>query len=141
MKTIRLTIFESGSFAEGKPPCALYIPDHDEFIVEGITDIELAVCSAPGLGNFPARLIKPEDMSYETRGNGTNKRHVCNILPETADADNLLVVEVITPNGNWSSYPPHKHELDNLPLESALEEIYYYRINPLSGFCFPASLY
>ena len=79
----------------------------------------------PGLGNFPARLITPDDMKYETRGNGTNTRHVCNILPENADADNLLVVEVITPNGNWSSYPPHKHEADKLPLESALEETYY----------------
>ena len=132
----RLTIFGIESFAKGTPPSALYIPDHDEFVVEALTDIELAVCSAPGLGNFPARLIKPEDMTYETRGNGTNTRHVCNILPETADADNLLVVEVLTPNGNWSSYPPHKHEADNLPLESSLEETYYYRLNPPQGFAF-----
>ena len=132
----RLSVFDSKSIAEGKPPYAVYVPNNDEFVVEALTDLELAVCSAPGLGNFPARLIKPEDMTYETRGHGTNTRHVCNILPETADADNLLVVEVITPNGNWSSYPPHKHEADNLPRESALEETYYHRLNPPQGFAF-----
>ena len=132
----RLRVFDSNSIAERKPPYAVYVPNNDEFVVEALTDLELAVCSAPGLGNFPARLITPEDMTYETRGHGTNTRHVCNILPETADADNLLVVEVITPNGNWSSYPPHKHEADNLPRESALEETYYHRLNPPQGFAF-----
>ncbi len=132
----RLSVFDSKSIVEGKPPYAVYVPNNDKFVVEALTDLELAVCSAPGLGNFPARLIKPEDMTYETRGHGTNTRHVCNILPETADADNLLVVEVITPNGNWSSYPPHKHEADNLPRESALEETYYHRLNPPQGFAF-----
>jgi len=132
----RLTVFESNYVAEGKPPFAVYVPDNDEFYVEALTDLELAVCSAPGFGNFPARMIKPEEMTYETRGYGTNTRHICNILPETADADNLLVVEVITPSGNWSSYPPHKHEADNLPIESALEETYYHRLNPPQGFAF-----
>ena len=132
----RLSVFDRKSIAEGIPPYAVYVPNNDEFVVESLTDVELAVCSAPGLGNFAARLIKPEDTVYETRGQRTNTRHVCNILPETADADNLLVVEVITPNGNWSSYPPHKHELDNLPRESALEETYYHRLNPPQGFAF-----
>ena len=132
----RLTLFDNNSVSEERPPYAVYVPDNDEFLVEALTDLELAVCSAPGLGNFPARLITPKEMTYETRGYGTNTRHVCNILPETKDADNLLVVEVITPNGNWSSYPPHKHEEDNLPRESALEEIYYHRLNPPQGFAF-----
>jgi len=132
----RLSVFGSKPIAEADPPYAVYVPNNEEFMVEALTDMELAVCSAPGLGNFPVRLIKPEDMTYETRGHGTNKRHVCNILPETADADNLLVVEVITPNGNWSSFPPHKHEADNLPWESALEETYYHRLNPPQGFAF-----
>ena len=119
-----------------KPPFAVYIPNEDEFTVEALTDLELAVCSAPGKGNYSARLITPEDMTCETRGHGTNTRHICNILPEKAEADSLLVVEVITPNGNWSSYPPHKHDLDNLPEESFLEETYYHRINPPQGFAF-----
>ncbi|HIN48925.1 MAG TPA: 5-deoxy-glucuronate isomerase, partial [Deltaproteobacteria bacterium] len=110
--------------------------NEDRFEVEALSDLELAVCSAPGKGSFPARLIRPENMTYEKRGHGTNTRHICNILPETADADSLLVVEVMTPNGNWSSYPPHKHDSDNIPEESFLEETYYHKINPPQGFAF-----
>ena len=64
----RLKIFGSKSVAEGRPPYAVYVPNNDEFVVVALTDLELAVCSAPGLGNFPAMLIKPGDMTYETRG-------------------------------------------------------------------------
>ena len=73
-------------------------------------------------------------MEKEKRGEGSNTRYVCNILPEIEPADSLLVVEVITPSGNWSSYPPHKHDQDNLPTESYLEETYYHRINPSQGY-------
>ena len=60
--------------------------------------------------------IKPDDLTVEDRGKGTNLRHVVNILPETdPTAESLLVVEVITPGGHWSSYPPHKHDRDALP--------------------------
>lgn len=118
------------------PPWAIYAPNDSSFEVKALTDVELAVCSAPGHGGFPPRLIPPDAMSQETRGRATNTRHVCNILPETADADNLLVVEVITPSGCWSSYPPHKHDQNNLPAESALEETYYHRFDPPQGFGF-----
>ena len=132
----RESIFSSESKKKWKPPYAVYIPSKDKFSIRALTDLELAVCSAPSKGSFPARLISPRDMTYEKRGKGTNTRYVCNILPETADADSLLVVEVITPNGNWSSYPPHKHDSDNLPEESFLEETYYHRLNPPQGFAF-----
>jgi 5-deoxy-glucuronate isomerase len=132
----RMSIFSENSGTDSKPPYAVYVPNDDQFSVTAETDLELALCSAPGKGSFPARLIKPEHMTYETRGKGTNTRHICNILPETAEADSLLVVEVITPNGNWSSYPPHKHDSDNIPEESYLEETYYHRINPPQGFAF-----
>ena len=69
-----------------------------------------------------------------TRGSGTNTRHVQNILPETEPAHSLLVVEVITPPGHWSSYPPHKHDRDALPDESLLEETYYHRLDPAQGY-------
>ena len=68
------------------------------------------------------------------RGKGTNARHVRNVLPETAAAESLLVVEVITPGGNWSSYPPHKHDRDAPPEETYLEETYYHRLSPPQGF-------
>ena len=96
----------------------------------------MAVCRAPAEGSYPAKLLTPEDCSYEIRGNGTNQRHVCNILFGNAAAESLLVVEVITPNGHWSSYPPHKHDSDDAPNETLLEETYYHRINPPQGFAF-----
>ncbi|HEX5128878.1 MAG TPA: 5-deoxy-glucuronate isomerase, partial [Usitatibacter sp.] len=121
---------------EGKPH-AVYVPAGSPWRVEAVTDVTLAVCSAPSKGGkHPARHIKPQEMSQETRGKGTNVRYVTNILPEEAPADALLVVEVITPGGHTSSYPPHKHDQDNLPAESALEETYYHRLNPPQGFAF-----
>lgn len=121
---------------EGKP-WSVYAPQGASWSVTATTDLELAVCSAPGLGGgLPARVIGPDDVGQQVRGKGTNTRYVTNILPETEPADSLLVVEVITPGGHTSSYPPHKHDRDNLPLESYLEETYYHRLNPPQGFAF-----
>jgi 5-deoxy-glucuronate isomerase len=121
---------------EGEPT-ALYVPACSRWSVTAETDLELAVCTAPGTpGSHPARAIRPEGLSKETRGKGTNTRYVTNILPEDQPADSLLVVEVITPGGHTSSYPPHKHDQDNLPEESLLEETYYHRLNRPQGFAF-----
>ena len=118
-------------------PAAVYVPGGSDWTVSAETDLELAVCSAPDPeGNLPARVIAPSDLSKETRGTGTNTRYVTNILPEDQPAQSLLVVEVITPGGHTSSYPPHKHDQDNLPHESLLEETYYHRLNPPQGFAF-----
>jgi 5-deoxy-glucuronate isomerase len=121
---------------DGKP-WSVYVPQGSDWSVTAETDLELAVCSAPGLGGrLPARVIAPDSIGQEVRGKGTNTRYVTNILPEGQPADSLLVVEVITPGGHTSSYPPHKHDEDNLPAESYLEETYYHRLNPPQGFAF-----
>jgi 5-deoxy-glucuronate isomerase len=121
---------------DGKP-WSVYVPQGSSWAVNAETDLELAVCSAPGLGGgLPARVIAPESLGREVRGKGTNTRYVTNILPESEPADSLLVVEVITPGGHTSSYPPHKHDRDDLPRESHLEETYYHRLNPPQGFAF-----
>ncbi|WP_420347923.1 5-deoxy-glucuronate isomerase [Pelagibius sp.] len=127
---------ERMSVFEGKAPSSVYVPNGERYSVTARTEVELAVCSAPGAGTHPVRLIAPEDVGFEERGRGTNRRLIYNILPETEPADSLLVVEVITPNGNWSSYPPHKHDTDNIPTESSLEETYYHHLNPPQGFAF-----
>ena len=75
-------------------------------------------------------------MKRFSRGKELNERFVCDILPQTEPASHLLVVEVRTPSGHSSSYPPHKHDVDNLPQESALEETYYHRLQPAQGFAF-----
>ena len=126
----RMSVFEDIN------PHAVYVPNNKKIKVTALTKLELAIAIAPGLNNFPARHIKPSEMSSEVRGEGSNQRFICNILPEQDDADSLLVVEVKTPSGNWSSYPPHKHDSDNIPVETYLEETYYHRINPPQGFVF-----
>ena len=119
------------------PPHALYVPAGSDWSVTAETDLELAVCSAPGGGDHEAKLTPPGTHPKEVRGKGSNVRHVNNIMPETdGSAHSLLVVEVITPNGNTSSYPSHKHDRDDLPNESLLEETYYHRLNPSQGFAF-----
>ncbi|WP_085524579.1 5-deoxy-glucuronate isomerase [Tuberibacillus sp. Marseille-P3662] len=126
----RMNVFEK------TPPYSVYVPSSDSFSVEALTDLEIAVCLAPGQGTYEARLIAPDDVGVEHRGAGHMQRQVHNILPEQNPADSLLVVEVFTPDGNYSSYPPHKHDEDRLPEESYLEETYYHKINPESGFLF-----
>ena len=120
------------------PPYAVYIPNDSSYVVEATTELELAVCKAPGHGNHKARLIEPDpEKKCSTRGQGSNTRFIQDILPDWDEsADSLLVVEVYTPAGNWSSYPPHKHSIDDIPNESLLEETYYHRINPSQGFSF-----
>ena len=126
----RMSPFDGG-------PAALYVPAGLSWSVIAETTLELAVCTAPDLiGDLPARVIEPARIETLSRGKGTNVRHVANILPETEPAQSLLVVEVITPGGHTSSYPPHKHDTDNLPHESLLEETYYHRLNPPQGFAF-----
>jgi 5-deoxy-glucuronate isomerase len=119
---------------EGEKPYAVYLPKGSDYRVEATTALELAVCSAPGGGSYEARLIGPEQVAYSKRGKDTNTRHVYDILPEGEPAHSLLVVEVITPSGCWSSYPSHKHDTLNLPEESELQETYYHRLNPPQGF-------
>jgi 5-deoxy-glucuronate isomerase len=120
---------------DGKP-ASVYLPWHLPWAVTARGEVELAVCTAPGGGDYQARLIPPEAVVASTRGRASNTRHVHDILPEGAPAHSLLVVEVITPGGCWSSYPSHKHDQDNLPEESQLEEVYYHRFNPPQGFGF-----
>ncbi|WP_159881264.1 5-deoxy-glucuronate isomerase [Paenibacillus puerhi] len=124
----RMSVFEK------IPPYSVYVPSDDRWKVKALTEVELAVCAAPGRGTYPARLIAPDRVGVEMRGYGNIERRIHNILPEQEAADSLLVVEVFTPNGHWSSYPPHKHDRDALPEESFLEETYYYHVQPAHGF-------
>lgn len=119
------------------PAHSLYVPAGARWEAVATGPLELAICTAPGTaGARPARVIGPDDVEMVTRGKGTNTRYPRNILSETAPADSLLVVEVITPGGHTSSYPPHKHDTDDLPRESLLEETYYHRFSRPQGYGF-----
>jgi 5-deoxy-glucuronate isomerase len=125
----RRTVFD------GKP-WALYLPDGCRGRVtarpldeEG--KVVVAVAEAPssgrdGVASAPV-LIRPEDVEVEIRGAGNATRRIHHIIKPEFPADRLEVVEVYTPAGNWSSWPPHKHDVDDMPNEAVLEEIYYYQ--------------
>ena len=126
----RLSVFEE------KPPYALYLSEDASYQVECSSDrMEIALASAPTTHrHLPARVIRPEDVSVERRGEGNTQRRVQHILDTDQDAERLIVVEVITPAGNWSSFPPHKHDTENPPHEAYLEETYYHHVQPANGF-------
>ncbi|WP_070218112.1 5-deoxy-glucuronate isomerase, partial [Janthinobacterium sp. HH103] len=126
----RASVFEDVS------PYAVYVPLDTTVRITAVSAAEVALCSAPATTHRPARLIEPSTMTRSVRGQGANTRYVCDILPQTAEADGLLVVEVVTPSGHSSSYPPHKHDSDNIPTESSLEETYYHRLHPEQGFAY-----
>jgi 5-deoxy-glucuronate isomerase len=125
----RRTVFEG-------PATSLYLPAGLDYEIAADSTAEVAICTAPGSGAGQPRVIQPGEVGLETRGTGTNTRHVRNILDDKAEAESLLVVEVITPGGHWSSYPPHKHDRDAFPDETFLEETYYHRLSPAQGFAF-----
>src|SRR5690606_4323870 len=116
------------------PATSDYVPAGHRYTIEAMSDAEIAICTAPGSGAGTVRLIRSE--AVEVRGRGTNPRHVLNLLSDADQAESLLVVEVITPGGHWSSYPPHKHDRDAFPDETFLEETYYHRLSPPQGFAF-----
>ena len=117
-------------------PCALYLPPGTAYRVEAVTGLELAVTSSPAEQGAAAQLILSEDIEVEVRGSGNMEREIRPILMEDRLAERLLVVEVVTPSGHWSSYPPHKHDRDDRPRETYLEETYYHRFRREGGFAF-----
>ena len=112
-------------------PWALWVPDAAGLSVASGTSAVVAVARAPRSGRdgvaADAILIRPADVEVEIRGAGNASRQINHIIKPEFPADRLLVVEVLTPSGNWSSWPPHKHDVDDMPVEAVLEEVYCYQ--------------
>jgi len=106
-------------------PWTLYLPRDTVYTVEA--EGEVAISGARAETRHEPVLVRPEDVEIEVRGSGNATRQINHLLKPEFPADRLLVVEVFTPAGNWSSYPPHKHDEDHPPGEVVLEETYYYR--------------
>ena len=115
-------------------PHAVYLPDGHAAMLLASAVTEVAECRAPSTAALEPRFVSPSDCGYEIRGGGNATRQIVDILPPAFPADKLLICEVFTPGGNWSSYPPHKHDVDNPPGEVDLEEIYYYRMKQPDGY-------
>lgn len=122
-----------------EPPSALYLSRQTTFSVRANSDCEFAVAWVAADQDFDPCLVTPGDVELEIRGGDNATRHINRIMPPGFACQRLVVVEVYTPSGNWSSYPPHKHDIhkadpDGTLREADLEEVYYYKIDKPDGF-------
>lgn len=121
-------------------PYALYLPRETAFSVTALdAEVDLAYgwCRAEGV--HPPRLVTPEQVEIEIRGGGNATRQINPLFGPGFDCHRLVAVEVYTPSGNWSSYPPHKHDVHRVDsagrlLEADLEEIYFYKFDRPEGY-------
>jgi len=123
-------------------PYAVYLPRRVEFEIEALTDgFEVASCWVGTDRDFPIQLVTPAESKIELRGGGNASRQINSIIPPGFNCHRLIAVEVYTPGGNWSSYPPHKHDVHREDasgklLEADLEEIYFYKIDRPEGYAY-----
>jgi 5-deoxy-glucuronate isomerase len=128
------TIGERKSVFDGLPYC-VYLPTGHSVRFAAGSVCEIAECRVPSESKREPQLITPADVVTGLRGGGNASRQIVDIIRPDFPADKLVVIEVYTPGGNWSSFPPHKHDVHNPPTEVDLDEIYYYRIDrPREGF-------
>jgi len=126
----RATVFDG-------PPCpVLLVAPGEGFELVASTDALVCVASALGGRIALTKLVAPADVFVEARGSGNTARRIHHLLPPGAEAGRLIAFEVFTPGGNWSSYPPHKHDTEDPPREARLEELYFYRFARPQGFAF-----
>jgi 5-deoxy-glucuronate isomerase len=115
-------------------PYAIYLPAASRAQLRAETRCEIAECRVPSSARLKPQLISPKDVKTSLRGGGNASRQIVDVMPPDFPADKLMVVEVYTPSGNWSSYPPHKHDVHDPPNEVDLDEIYYYRMERPVGY-------
>jgi 5-deoxy-glucuronate isomerase len=121
-------------------PYALYLPRETEFTVTALDEgVDIACGWCRSEGNHPPHLVTPEQVAVEIRGGGNATRQINSLIPPGFDCHRLVAVEVYTPAGSWSSYPPHKHDLHRTDaagklLEADLEETYFYKFDRPEGY-------
>lgn len=123
-------------------PWAVYLPPGVDYEIEALTDgFEVASCWVRAEAEFAARLVTPRDSAIELRGGENASRQINGILPPGFPCQRIVAVEVYTPGGNWSSYPPHKHDVHRTGptgalLEADLEEFYFYKLDRPEGYAY-----
>ena len=116
------------------PATCVYVPCNTEFTIEGEGEVSMAVCKSPAKKKFKPVLINPEDVVIKDMGKPGWERQAHFILDERTEANIVYIGEAYVKGGQWASYPPHKHDDDNMPTEAATEEIYYYEFKKPQGF-------
>ncbi len=120
---------------------ALYLPRRTQFTVEAEEAGDFAVTWVPTDEDHEPWLIRPQDIKVSVRGGDNVSRQINDLLPPGSPVQRLVLVEVYTPSGNWSSYPPHKHDVhivgdDGTLVEADLEEVYFYKFDRPEGYAY-----
>ena len=124
------------SVFDGPPPPVVLVEPGRPVEIVAEAEALVVVASAPGGPVRRTAYVAPAEILVEVRGTGQTERRIHHLLPPSADAGRLIAFEVFTPGGNWSSYPPHKHDTEDPPREARLEELYFYRFARPQGFAF-----
>jgi 5-deoxy-glucuronate isomerase len=122
-------------------PHALYLPRQTEYTITAETHCEIALAWCAADQDYEPQLITPAEIEVEIRGGDNATRQINSIIPPGFPCQRLVVVEVYTPSGNWSSYPPHKHDVHHIDeggnlLEADLEEVYFYKFSEPTGYAY-----
>lgn len=118
---------------DGAATC-VYIPANKPFTITAVGEVSIAVCKSPSDKDFKAVVINPEDVVIKNLGKPGWEREAHFILDERTEANMLYIGEAYVKGGQWASYPPHKHDDDNMPIEAETEEVYYYEFKKPQGF-------
>jgi len=118
---------------DGAATC-IYVPANTPFKITAIGEVQIAVSKSPSDKASKPAIINPEDVVIKNLGKPGWEREAHFILDERVDANMLYIGEAYVKGGQWSSYPPHKHDEDNMPTEAETEEIYYYEFKKEDGF-------
>lgn len=113
-------------------PHVAYLPPGTTYLLGAVDTFEMAIGEAPAAGLHPARLYAPAELPTFRRGGANVSRGVTATFDPSFDSERLIAYEIVTPSGNWSSFPPHRH--DGRLGTSYHEETYYYRLSPSDGF-------
>lgn len=123
----RRTVFE------GKAAAA-YFPRRKSIRIHASTRVKIAVIQSPIVEDTPPTLVKPEDVKTMILGKPTWMRDTHFIIDDRVPSKRLYIGEAFINPGNWAGFPPHKHDVDDMPAEAVLEEIYYFLFEPAQGF-------
>ena len=118
------------------PPVMVYVPPQANFEITAASPVDIGIFTAPSKTSVAPALLEGSSVVSKTVGRDNWQRTVYSALTENVPAERLLAGETLNPPGNWSSYPPHKHDRSNPPQEAVLEEIYFFRVKPSQGYGF-----
>ncbi|MEJ5252930.1 MAG: 5-deoxy-glucuronate isomerase, partial [Armatimonadota bacterium] len=123
----RRSVFEGNAWS-------LYAPNHTSITVEVVDEAEVAISQTRVPAAGEPRLIAPQEVNVRDVGVWNWRRDVKDIVDKRIPASRLVVGETINPPGNWSSWPPHKHDVHHPPFESKQEEVYFFKVQPANSF-------